>query len=208
MTGSIRPPGFARIASIMLVAHSGFGRRLRGGNLNNGWFTKGVPLYVVREKYRQPIVRKSIVRRSAPCLSFHNVNGAFPNIGTLASVDFSYCTNRIRTLVNRGNTKGSALLGVLDNGCTPAANSMIVGKRRVSFSSAATTLGTNITVVCRRLRLIPRVAITRGVCLNRLPRGNNVIGHSLLGCRTNLRLGRLNVSVSPSAPLGCLSVNR
>lgn len=106
------------------------------------------------------------------------VAGAFPNMGTLSGMGLRMRRNRVRTLMNRGNTKGSALVGMLDNVCPCKAcrNGVVCGNRVYGFGAVGSDRRGKVMVVRRRLTLVPCVAVNRGVCLNGRENGSFSVG--------------------------------
>lgn len=103
---------------------------------------------------------------TAPCVSVTKVNGSFNPIRTLGSIGLAICPNRVRTLLKRGNTNGSALVGILSKVRRPAGNAVAVGGVGCGGLSRGLTTRLNVKVVCRRLDIVSRLAMLRGLCVN------------------------------------------
>ncbi len=120
--------------------------------------------------------------------SVQDCNGAFV---TLGKISVAVGGNRTVKVVNRGNTNGDALLGLLSHIATPARNRVKVGKHVTSVLRIKANFG-------------PRVANHRGICV-----GNtvlNVAGTRIsTGVRRVVSFSRIHRFVS--APIGHCSDN-
>lgn len=110
-------------------------------------------------------------------LRVHSVSGGFANIHTLSRISFALHGNRVRTLVNRGNTNGSALVGILANIRRFRDNSVRVtkGDGMVMGRSPRRTRTGNVDAICRRMGLYPGLAMTRGLFVKERPQGFKVV---------------------------------
>lgn len=146
-----------------------------------------------------------------PCLlRVGGVAGAFNDIGTVSGIYLQLGTNRVISLYKRGKSNGSALVGILYNVCprNSCRNRVVFTKRRVRTDRVHSARHGNVTVVRRRLTLIGRLAILRGVFLNgRVARGN-VVSCSLVALHYRGLLTRIDLSVSPSAHINSLKLKR
>lgn len=87
-------------------------------------------------------------------------------IRTLGSIDFSIPGNRCITIINRSNSNGDALLGLVNKLSAPASNGILVSNGSI-FTVGSQRLAVfhhhGVNFVFRTFGLVPRLAIRRGV---------------------------------------------
>lgn len=137
------------------------------------------------------------------------MGGDFTNVCTLGKVSFSLRLNRMRTLLNRGKTKGSALVGILNKVCRPSYKLVGIGKGRMGVSKIPTTETGNVNVVRRRVMLIPCLAITRGLFLKeRVEAELKALSRTRVGHETTSVVSTLKIGVGTRAMIRGLAVTR
>ncbi len=124
-----------------------------------GWILKLLRLtrlYAYGDPRQKQMVRSVLLRVGG-------VAGRFPDIGTLSGISLRMEHNDMRTLVKRGKTNGSALVGYLFNVCSTSSKAIFLRNRRMGFGGPTRTLSHNITVIRRRLGRTLAQDIVRGV---------------------------------------------
>lgn len=134
------------------------------------------------------------------------ISGVFNGSAIISGISIAIRPNGIRILLNRGNTNGSAIVGVVDNVCRPSGKRVRISNRAIHVPGIRTTHGLNVTMVRRRLGVIPRLSVVRGLFLNTLPAGINFVGGDTVGDGTHRTLGLVNLGRSISAPVNRLNI--
>lgn len=138
------------------------------------------------------------------------IYGSFPKIGTLSGTGFRTSENSVMTLLNRGKTNGDALVGALYNRCGPSSKRVCFRNGGLGVADAHGTVRRGVYTICRRLDLIPRLAVTRGLFLNFCSAGTvkEISCGSLRGEALRLFGGCSMSPVGPGAGMGVLPLTR
>lgn len=131
------------------------------------------------------------------------LGGCFGSIGTISSVDFSIRRNRLFNFLNIGNTKGSAMVGVLYALCGGSNKDIHILKGRIKGSSRG--VQRSVKVIRRRGSLSRLLAIGRGLRVHK--KLCNRAGRGLEGGFSGI-IGLLKLGSFLGEPCKGLSKNR
>lgn len=136
-----------------------------------------------------------------------SVSGGFNNIRTLGRIGISVINNRIRYLTNRGNSNGSAVIGVLSNILAPGKKIVAISNAPCRDLATQRTVNLNVTIVRRSLSLFNAVDIQSGVYLpRRIRRRESLVGPRCTRSMSHGTVTQVNTSLSLSTHIRGLSV--
>lgn len=142
-------------------------------------------------------------------VSIHGICGVCgPNrgrMGTLSNISVAVSRNRFITVVNRSNSNGSALVGVLNLLSAPARNRCCVGNGLISSLASSrvdSVHGGRVNFVFRNFGLVSSLSTLRGIRLplicHNIPhtRESRLSGTTLRGINLNNHVRRLPTTLS------------
>jgi simple sugar transport system ATP-binding protein len=139
-------------------------------------------------------------------LSVQGIDKAFPGVQALQGVDFSLKPGEIHALVGENGAGKSTLIKVLTGVEHPDAGTITIGGEAVSVRSPQHAQALGISTVYQEVNLCPNLSIAENILIGRAPRRFGRIDWGAMNRRASEILGRLDIVVDVTRPLGSYSV--
>src|SRR6476659_647754 len=111
---------------------------------------------------------------AAPVLELHGITKRFPGVLANDAIDFDLGRGEIHALLGENGAGKSTLMNILYGLYRPDVGEIILGGKRVVFSSAKDAINARIGMVHQHFMLIPVMTVAENIVLGNEPVRNGV----------------------------------
>ncbi|MCW5952357.1 MAG: sugar ABC transporter ATP-binding protein [Propionibacteriaceae bacterium] len=126
----------------------------------------------------------------------------FAGVPALDGVDLTVTPGRVVGLVGHNGAGKSTLLKVLSGAYQPDGGELLIGDRRVSFSSPAAAIDHGISTVYQELSLLPNLTVTENTFLGREERSRGVLAKRAMRKATQELIERFGIDARAGRKVG------
>ena len=139
---------------------------------------------------------------SGEALRAVGIRKLFAGVPALDGVDLTITPGRVVGLVGHNGAGKSTLLKVLSGAYQPDGGELLIGDRRVSFSSPAAAIDQGISTVYQELSLLPNLTVTENTFLGREQRARGVLAKRAMRRTTQELIERFGIDARAGRRVG------
>jgi ABC-type uncharacterized transport system ATPase subunit len=146
---------------------------------------------------------------AAPVLELRGITKRFPGVLANDAVDFDLGRGEIHALLGENGAGKSTLMNILYGLYRPDAGEIILGGKRVAFSSAKDAINAGIGMVHQHFMLIPVMTVAENIVLGNEPVRNGVFLDERGAANRVRELAKtFNFAVDPEARIDAITVGQ